>query len=86
MGLRVLLQDKSNGKDICMLDDSEVTFPFWKKYHVDADIDMMWTFDFVEYQLAWKNGYTWDHIINRIHDEKPEQGGYLLDMNSTSIV
>ena len=69
-----------------MLDDSEVTFPFWKKYHVDADIDMMWTFDFVEYQLAWKNGYTWDHIINRIHDEKPEQGGYLLDMNSTSIV
>ena len=68
------------------LDDSDVNFPFWKKYHVNTDIDMMWTFDFVEYQLAWNNGYTWDHIINRIHNEEPEQGGYLLDKNSTSII
>ena len=68
------------------LDDSEVTFPYWKKCHVDTDIDMMWTFDFLEYELAWNNGYTWDHIIKRIHDEKPEQGGYLLAQNSMSII
>lgn len=68
------------------LNDSEVTFPFWRKYHIDTDIDMMWTFDFLEYELTWNNGFTWEHIINRIHEEKPKQGGYLLDQESMSII
>ena len=68
------------------LDDSEVTVPFWKQNHLDKDIDMLWSFDFVEYELAWNNGFTWDTIVSRIHNRHPEQGAYLLDENSMNIV
>ena len=68
------------------LDDTEITFPIWKKYHLDTDTDMMWTFDFVEYQLAWNNGFTWDSIVNHIHDEKPVQGDRLLGEGITNII
>lgn len=68
------------------LDSSDVTFPCWREYNLDTDIDMMWTFDFIEYQLAWNNGFTWDSIISRIHNETPEQGDYLLRDGATNIV
>lgn len=68
------------------LDDTNIDFPWWKENHLDTDIDMLWTFDFIEYQLAWNNGFTWDDIIKRIHNETPELGGYLLEENSNHII
>lgn len=68
------------------LDDSAVTFPYRKKYRCDTDIDMMWTFDFLEYRLAWNDGFTWDDIVRRVHDKHPAQGGSLLCGDSVNIV
>lgn len=68
------------------LDDTEIGFPWWKENHLDTDTDMLWTFDFAEYQLAWNDGFTWDSIIKRIHDENPKLGGYLLGKDTTHIV
>lgn len=68
------------------IDDSDINFPWWKEWHLDTDIDMFWTFDFEEYQLSWNNGFTWDHIINHIHNENPERGGYLNGKNTTNII
>ncbi|MDD2649004.1 MAG: polysaccharide deacetylase family protein [Eubacteriales bacterium] len=68
------------------LDDSEVLFPYWKENHLDTDINMHWSFDFLEYELSWMNGFTWDTIVSRIHDSKPEMGSYLLDNSSVNIV
>lgn len=69
------------------LDDSEIKLPFWKEEHIDQAIDMKWTFDFVEYQMAWENDFTWDTIMNHIHDKNPEMGGCLLgDKNTMNII
>lgn len=64
------------------LDDSEIKFPYWNH----TDINMSWTFDFVEYQLAWNNGFTWDSIVKHIHEEHPEMGDSLLGKEKTNIL
>lgn len=68
------------------LDSTAVNFPFWKKYHVAEDMDMMWSFDFVEYELSWNNGFTWDTIVKHIHDENPKQGGRLLGDDVFNVI
>lgn len=47
---------------------------------------MHWTFDFIEYELTWNNGYTWESITNGIWDKEPKLGGPLLDENAMHIV
>lgn len=68
------------------LDDSELRFPWWKENHLDTNTDMSWSFDFEEYQLPWNNGLTWEHIMKHIHNENPEQGGYLLAKDAMNII
>lgn len=68
------------------LDDTAIRFPWWKENRLDVDTDMFWTFDFVEYQLPWRNGYTWESIIRRMEDPAPPQGGALLGTDVTNIV
>lgn len=68
------------------LDDSEINFPWWEIEHLNTDVDMIWTFDFLEYELAWNNGFTWDSIVKRVQDKKPEVGGYLLSNDSIHFV
>lgn len=68
------------------LDDSQITFPWWKENHIDTAVDMRWSFDFIEYRLPWNDGYTWDSIVNRIHDANPEQGGRLIGEGITNII
>lgn len=37
--------------------------------------------------MAWENDFTWDTIINHIHDKNPEMGGCLLgDKNTMNII
>lgn len=68
------------------LDSSEVTFHFWKEEHLDKDISMHWSFDFLEYELSWNNGFTWDSILQRIHDKNPVQGSPLLGDDVFNVV
>ena len=35
--------------------------------------------------LPWDNGYTYESIVERIHDPNPETGGALLNENSYHI-
>lgn len=68
------------------LDDSEINFLWWKENHLNTDIDMLWTFDFAEYQLSWNNGFTWDNIVKHVHNEHPEMGGYLHGKDTMNIL
>ena len=81
--LQMMLKDEFRFE---RLDSSLVTFPFWKEYHVDTDIDMMWTWDFLEYQLPWNMGYTFESIQKAVHDPNPVQGGALLSSESENII
>lgn len=68
------------------LDSSAVTFPIWKKYHLDTDTSMHWSFDFLEYQLSWNNGFTWESVLERIHDKSPKEGAALLGKGAVNVV
>lgn len=68
------------------LDDTNINFDWWKENHLNTDIDLLWTFDFAEYQLPWRNGYTWDSILERIYDKNPVMGGVLLQNSATHII
>ncbi|HEY2492750.1 MAG TPA: polysaccharide deacetylase family protein [Paenibacillus sp.] len=70
----------------CRIDDSEIDFEWYKLHKLNEDIDVFWTFDFLEYQLKDHNGLTFDHILHRIHDKEPATGGFLLDESAHHIV
>lgn len=68
------------------LDDSKINFDWYTENALNEDIDIFWTFDFAEYKLMDKNGYTYESILQRIHDTSPPSGGDLLDKNSYHII
>lgn len=80
------LQQYFKEKGFCRIDDSAVNFDWYKGNNLDKDIDSFWTFDFSEYQLQQNNGFTYETILYRIHDENPKDGGALLEENSNHIV
>lgn len=75
---------KENG--FCRIDDRDVSFGWYKENHLDRDIDCFWTFDFGEYMLRSGEGFTYQSILGRIHDENPRNGGALLEKESFHIV
>lgn len=70
----------------CRIDDSKINDPWYKQNALDTDIDVFWTFDFGEYKLKENIGYTYETIIQRIHDKHPSAGGVLLDKNAYHII
>ena len=83
---KTLLQSyfKSNG--FCRLNDEAIGFDWYKQYDLHKDADAFWTFDFAEYLLPRENGYTYESILERIHDKSPKTGGALLEDGSNHIV
>lgn len=79
------LQQYLKNNNFSRIDDRKITFDWYKKSNLDKDIDAFWTFDFAEYMLPWDNGYTYESIVERIHDPNPETGGALLNENSYHI-
>ncbi len=80
------LQKYLKSNNFCRIDDSNINFNWYKENALNEDIDIFWTFDFAEYRLKEKNGYTYQSILQRIHDNNPPTGGALLDKNSNHII
>jgi len=80
------LQNYLKKNHFCRIDDSKFNFDWYKNNALDTDIDVHWTFDFCEYMLQYKNGYTYESILRRIHDNNPPTGGVLLEKNSYHII
>ena len=68
------------------LDDTNISYPWWKEYGLDKDIDTFWTFDFAEYQIRPDSGFTLDDVWKRVHDNNPPSGGALLEDGSFHII
>ncbi|MCR4727551.1 MAG: polysaccharide deacetylase family protein [Lachnospiraceae bacterium] len=60
------------------VDDTAVTYPWWKEQGLDKDIDTFWTFDFTEYRIRPNSGFTLDDVFKRMHDQDPKSGGALF--------
>lgn len=68
------------------VDDSHIDMAWYKNNGLNSDIDSFWTFDFTEYQLNGTTDFTYDSILQRIHDPNPKTGAPLLDKDSNHII
>lgn len=68
------------------LDDRNIAYPWWKETGLYKDIDTLWTFDFAEYRIRPDSGFTMDDVMKRVHDDKPESGGVLLEDGTYHII
>ncbi len=80
------IQQYLKAKGFARVDDTAIQFDWYKQNGLDKDIDSFWTFDLAEYQLQWNNGFTYESILERIHDKHPKDGGALLQENSNHII
>ena len=60
------------------VDDTKISFEWWKEAGMDKDIDTFWTFDFMEYCIRPGSTFTKDDVMNRIHDMSDAPGAGLL--------
>lgn len=80
------LQNYLKKSHFCRIDDSHINFDWYKENALNSDIDVFWTFDFAEYKVQENNGYTYESILHKIHDNNPATGGALLEENSCHII
>lgn len=50
------------------VDDTDISYTWWKTDGFDKDIDTYWTFDFTEYNIRPDSGFTLDDVFNRMHN------------------
>jgi peptidoglycan/xylan/chitin deacetylase (PgdA/CDA1 family) len=70
----------------CKIDDSCIHSDWYMENSLDTDIEVFWTFDFGEYMLRENSGFTYENIIQRIHDDSPPAGGALLEKDAYHII
>lgn len=80
--LQAYLRDKGFHK----VDDTRITYDWWKENNLDTDIDTFWTFDFEEYLIRPDSGYTKDFVWQKMHDENPKSGAVLFAENNKHII
>lgn len=68
------------------LDDTGIAYPWWKKRGLDKDIDTLWTFDFMEYNIRKGSGFTADDVMKRINDPAPANGAPMLADGGSHII
>ena len=79
---KALLQDYLSTHGFHKVDDSNITYPWWKERGLDKDIDTFWTFDFAEYNIRPNSGFTIDDVFKNMHDMNPGSGAPLFAPDS----
>ena len=79
-------QEYFAAKGYTKLDDSRITYPWWKAVGLDKDIDTLWTYDFEEYRVRPNSGFTFENVLKKMHNPAPAQGGVLFEENSRHIL
>ena len=83
---KALIQQYLREQGYNRVDDSEIDIKWYIDNELNKDIDSYWTFDFTEYQLNHSSDFTYDSILQRIHDPNPETGAPLLEKDSNHII
>jgi len=58
----------------------DINYDYYKKYGLEKDSDVFWTFDIEDYKLELAD------IMLHIEEKKPKMGGSLKDLNSRDII
>ena len=75
---------KENG--FIKVQDTQITYPWWKQNGLDKDIDTYWTFDFCEYMIRLGSEFNFDCVMDRIYNNDPEQGAPLFKAGSRHLL
>ena len=73
-------------KDFHKVDDTKITYPWWKENNLDTDIDTLWTFDFAEYNIRPGSEFTEKNVWERMEDTNPKTGAALFEASNRHIL
>lgn len=68
------------------MDDTKITYPWWKENNLDMDIDTLWTFDFAEYNIRPGSEFTEKNVWERMEDTNPKTGAALFEAGNRHIL
>ncbi len=68
------------------VDDTMLTYPWWKANNLNVDVDTLWTFDFAEYAIRPGSGFTKENVWARMHDMNPRFGAALFGEGNAHII
>lgn len=80
------LQKYLKEKGFQKVDDTHITYPWWRENSLDTDIDTFWTFDFEEYKIRQGSEFTKESVWKKMHDTNPESGAVLFAENNRHIL
>lgn len=68
------------------VDDTKITYLWWKENNLDTDIDTFWTFDFAEYNIRLGSEFTEKSVWERMEDTNPKTGAALFEAGNRHIL
>ena len=80
------LQKYLKEKGFHKVDDTHITYSWWRENSLDTDIDTFWTFDFEEYKIRQVSDFTKESVWEKMHDTNPESGAVLFAENNRHIL
>ena len=80
------LQKYLHEKGFHKVNDTHITYEWWKENNLNTDIDTFWTFDFQEYVIRPDSGFTKDFVWNKMYDQNPKSGAVLFAENNRHII
>ena len=80
------LQKYLKEKGFQKVDDTHITYPWWRENSLVTDIDTFWTFDFEEYKIRQGSEFTKESVWKKMHDTNPESGAVLFAENNRHIL
>lgn len=80
------LQKYFQEKGFHKVDDTHITYHWWRENNFDTDIDTFWTFDFEEYVIRPGSDFTKEFVWQKMHDTSPKSGEVLFGENNRHII
>ena len=80
------LQKYLREKGFHKVNDTHITYDWWKEHGLNTDIDTFWTFDFQEYVIRPYTDFRKEFVWNKMHNTNPETGAVLFAENNRHII
>ena len=68
------------------VDDSRISYLWWKENNLDRDMDTLWTFDFGEYNIRPGSEFTEESVWERMEEMNPVMGAALFGEGNRHIL
>lgn len=80
------LQKYFKENDFHKVDDTHISYSWWKECNLNTDIDTFWTYDFEECLVRPESEVTEEYVWKKMHDTNPKCGEVLFAPNNRHII